>query len=118
MKMLTAISRFSGSVIKTGLLLLLKVYKFAVSPVLHMIAPGGGCRFYPTCSDYAMEAVKCHGPLRGGWLALRRVAKCHPLGSHGFDPVPHSCSCTSKRDHQHPTPFTPSQPEQHKPHGG
>jgi putative membrane protein insertion efficiency factor len=92
-----------------GLLLaLLYIYKYALSPVLHMIAPGGGCRFTPTCSAYAIEAVKRHGPVRGGWLALKRIAKCHPWGSHGHDPVPNSCSCTPQADPQHPSLFTQS----------
>ena len=46
------------------------------------------CRFMPTCSSYAVEAVETHGATRGVWLALRRVARCHPWGGHGYDPVP------------------------------
>ena len=46
------------------------------------------CRFTPTCSSYALEAIETHGAARGSWLALRRLSKCHPLGGHGFDPVP------------------------------
>lgn len=46
------------------------------------------CRFLPTCSAYAVEALSRHGTLRGGWLALRRVSRCHPWGGHGLDPVP------------------------------
>ena len=67
----------------------LRIYKCAVSPVLHtLVGPFGGCRFQPTCSAYAHEAVKFHGVAQGGWLTLRRVCRCHPWGSCGLDPVP------------------------------
>ncbi len=62
---------------------LVRVYQYTVSPVL---APC--CRFHPTCSHYAAEAVAKHGVLRGGALALTRIARCHPWGGAGYDPVP------------------------------
>lgn len=76
-------------------------YQYTLSPVLHMLAPGSGCRYYPTCSQYAREAIASHGPLRGGWLALRRLMRCHPWGAHGYDPVPQcqdsqSCGCVTE----------------------
>ena len=49
---------------------------------------GYGCRFHPTCSAYALEAVEKHGALKGGWLAARRIGRCHPFGGSGYDPVP------------------------------
>ena len=59
------------------------VYRHGISPFTPV-----SCRFVPTCSDYAEEAVTRHGARRGGWLALRRLARCHPLGGQGWDPVP------------------------------
>jgi uncharacterized protein len=70
---------------------LLAAYKGAISPVLHAVAgAGGGCRFQPTCSEYAAIAVAEHGAVRGGALAVRRLLRCHPLHRGGFDPVPAS----------------------------
>ena len=65
-------------------------YKFAVSPLLHAGAgfAGGACRFQPTCSEYAAIALHEHGWLRGGWMAFRRILRCHPGSRGGFDPVP------------------------------
>jgi putative membrane protein insertion efficiency factor len=65
------------------LIALIRLYQLLLSPFL-----GGGCRFVPSCSAYAREAIERHGARRGAWLALRRLAKCHPFGSSGFDPVP------------------------------
>ena len=58
-------------------------YRLVASPWV-----GHGCRFQPTCSAYALEALDRHGGLRGGWLAARRVCSCHPWGGQGYDPVP------------------------------
>ncbi len=72
------------------IVLTLQVYRVAVSPVLAALTVpmGMGCRFTPTCSQYALEAVQRHGVLNGGALAVRRLCRCHPWGDHGPDPVP------------------------------
>ena len=68
---------------KQVLLALVRFYRYAISPML-----GRNCRFYPSCSAYAVEAVERHGALRGSWLAARRVCRCHPFHPGGYDPVP------------------------------
>jgi len=72
---------------KRFLLSSLTFYRSWISPAIHAVFPSG-CRFHPTCSEYASEAIQLHGALRGGGLALRRLLRCHPFGSSGFDPVP------------------------------
>lgn len=62
---------------------LIQLYRWFISPIL-----GPRCRHLPSCSEYAMEAIDRHGSWKGGWLALSRISRCHPWGSHGFDPVP------------------------------
>ncbi|MFN0010553.1 MAG: membrane protein insertion efficiency factor YidD [Phycisphaerales bacterium] len=64
-------------------ILLIRAYQVTLGPWL-----GGRCRFHPSCSEYAIEAYRTHGALRGTWLAARRLARCHPLGGKGWDPVP------------------------------
>ena len=76
------------SVAARALLALIRGYRRLVSPGLHALLPGSGCRFHPTCSAYAAEAVRRHGAVRGAALAARRVGRCHPWGGSGEDPVP------------------------------
>ncbi len=61
---------------------LIKVYRYAISPILP-----SSCRFYPSCSEYAIEALGKYGLFKGSWLALKRIARCHPLSAGGHDPV-------------------------------
>ena len=73
-----------GARIARALLLApIALYRLTISPLL-----GVNCRHLPTCSDYAREAIDKNGAWKGGWLALARLCRCHPFGSHGFDPVP------------------------------
>ncbi len=77
---------------------LVKAYRLLISPLLPP-----SCRFYPTCSEYALEALDRHGALRGSWLTLKRLGRCHPLCKGGVDPVPGSekatdtvCQCSTE----------------------
>lgn len=82
---------------QTLILLILRFYKRWISPLL-----GTNCRFHPSCSNYAMTAVGRFGALRGGWLAVRRIARCHPLHPGGLDPVPEARHPESPASHHHP----------------
>jgi uncharacterized protein len=81
---------------------LIRVYQYGISPMLPRV-----CRYAPTCSEYAREAIERHGVLRGGWLAARRLLRCHPWGGSGYDPVPdevawsraHADSCDCRFTH-------------------
>lgn len=67
----------------------IRVYRCTISPAqVYLFGATGGCRFTPTCSGYAIEAITTRGALAGGWLALKRIARCHPWGECGHDPVP------------------------------
>jgi putative membrane protein insertion efficiency factor len=68
----------------------IRLYRRVISPLLHTLsgATGCGCRFHPSCSAYALEAIETHGALHGGLLSLRRILKCHPWHEGGLDPVP------------------------------
>lgn len=65
------------------LIMLVRFYRLAISPLL-----GINCRYDPTCSRYAIEALQTHGVMRGTWLAAKRIGRCHPWGGSGYDPVP------------------------------
>lgn len=64
-------------------IILIKLYQWIISPWL-----GSKCRYTPTCSHYGIEALKKYGPIKGLWLTIKRIARCHPWGGHGYDPVP------------------------------
>lgn len=72
---------------------LIRFYQYGISPFTPM-----ACRYLPTCSEYAREALMRHGLLTGSWLTLRRLARCHPLGGHGYDPVP---ACAARHEGHH-----------------
>ena len=71
------------TILSLPLIILIKLYQWVISPWL-----GKSCRYTPTCSHYGVEALKKYGPFKGLWLTLKRVARCHPWGGHGYDPVP------------------------------
>ena len=70
-------------IISFPFILLIKFYQYVISPAI-----GPKCRYTPTCSQYALEAIKKYGLFKGGWMALKRISSCHPWGGHGHDPVP------------------------------
>jgi putative membrane protein insertion efficiency factor len=69
--------------IKQAFIYLIRLYQKVLSPIL-----GAQCRYTPTCSQYAVEALQKYGALKGGWLAFKRILSCNPFGGHGHDPVP------------------------------
>lgn len=77
------------SLLASIILLPIYFYRYAISPLI-----GPRCRFYPTCSTYAVEAIKLHGAIKGGYLAIKRILRCNPLSEGGEDPVPpRACGC-------------------------
>jgi putative membrane protein insertion efficiency factor len=87
--------RLVANLPRRGLLALIAFYRFAISPLL-----GPHCRFHPTCSAYAAQALREHGLLRGSWLAVRRILRCHPYHPGGLDPVPPASAGRSADDPQ------------------
>lgn len=77
----------------------IQLYRCILSPAKYVLfGPAAGCRFYPSCSAYALEAIEIHGLFHGGWISLRRLCRCHPWGGQGVDPVP-VCSRAQLRSH-------------------
>ena len=72
-----------NKIVTYPLILLVRVYQLIVSPML-----GSNCRFMPTCSEYALESLKAYGLIKGIYLTIKRIGKCHPWGSNGYDPIP------------------------------
>lgn len=77
------LARYAAAAVRSTLILAIKLYQLTLSPFL-----GRQCRYEPTCSVYAEEALRRFGVLRGGWLAVKRLGRCHPWGGTGYDPVP------------------------------
>ena len=97
-----------GNLMKYLLIGLLKAYRAVVSPLYGQV-----CRYYPSCSAYALEAVQRHGSIRGSWLAMRRVSRCHPWALGGVDPVPDEFSWRTA----HPADSPASEPKTSPPAG-
>ncbi len=79
-------NRFTGilkTIISRFFIFLIRLYQILLSPIL-----GASCRYTPSCSQYGSEAIRKHGPFKGGWLTLKRIGRCNPWGGHGHDPVP------------------------------
>lgn len=72
-----------AKIISRILVFFIRIYQYTISPLL-----GANCRYTPTCSAYAVEAIQVHGPIKGSYLATKRILSCHPWGGHGYDPVP------------------------------
>jgi uncharacterized protein len=90
--MKTGIAKISAA----GLIALIRLYQLTLSPWL-----GPSCRHTPSCSRYAIEAIERFGPLAGGWLALKRLGRCRPWGTSGYDPVPASIYANESREGKH-----------------
>ena len=72
-----------NKIVTFPLVLLIRGYQLIVSPML-----GSNCRYMPTCSEYAKESIKAYGLIKGSFLTIKRIGKCHPFGGHGYDPIP------------------------------
>ena len=74
------------------LILLIRIYQITLSPFI-----GRSCRYYPTCSNYGIEAIQKYGAIKGGWLTIKRILSCNPWGGSGYDPVPEKFTLRIKR---------------------
>ncbi len=83
----------AGRLVAAAMIGAVKLYQMTLSPIV-----GGQCRFRPTCSQYAIEALREHGPLRGGWMAAARLGRCNPFAKGGYDPVKPARGHTPTRD--------------------
>lgn len=81
--MMTSLNKFIKKLVINILIIPIKIYKYFISPILPM-----ACRYTPTCSEYAIEAIIKHGPIKGIYLAAKRILSCNPWGGSGYDPVP------------------------------
>jgi putative membrane protein insertion efficiency factor len=84
----------AGALLKWLLIKLVRGYQLLLSPVL-----GSSCRYYPTCSSYMIQAIEIHGVLKGSWMGLRRISRCHPWHEGGIDPVPGSPEASACCEH-------------------
>jgi uncharacterized protein len=85
------VRRPAFGITKSVLIFAIKLYRWTISPAqVFLFGPTGGCRFTPTCSQFALDAIQAHGALAGGALAAGRICRCHPWGGCGHDPVPKS----------------------------
>jgi uncharacterized protein len=76
------------NLLQTILIFAIRIYRWTISPAqIFLFGAGSGCRFTPTCSQYAVEAIRAHGAVKGSFLATKRICRCHPFGSCGHDPV-------------------------------
>ena len=98
MSAVATVGQQAGRLVKYPLIWLLKAYRFAISPLYGQV-----CRYHPSCSAYALEAVTVHGSIKGSWLAVRRIARCNPWARGGYDPVPAKASRRSMPGHVNTT---------------
>jgi len=96
---------------RLALILGVRGYQMVLSPIF-----GGSCRYYPSCSAYAIEALERHGALRGGWLSLKRIGRCHPFRAGGFDPVPETPSELATPLHSNAHTHAPVKPNDSSAH--